>query len=167
MNYRPALWKDPNQALAQAEDMLSRVEMIKVNEEEAALLCGLDSVSAASVEGLERAAQLILSRGPELVVITLGRHGSYFQIKDGGAYIPPFVVDTIDAIGCGDAFTAGLLSQLVLLKDWRTEISVAGLRENLKFANAVGALTSTRRGVITALPYLDEVNQFLLKRNDE
>lgn len=167
MNFRPALWKDPAEALAQAEDMLSRVDMIKVNEEEAALLCGLEKVSAESIEGLEQAAKAILARGPDLVVITLGRHGSYFQVADGGAYIPPFVVDTIDAIGCGDAFTAGLLSQLVSMEDWRAEVSVPVLKESLRFANAVGALTSTRRGVITALPHLEEVNQFLSERKDE
>ncbi|MBN2045306.1 MAG: carbohydrate kinase [Anaerolineales bacterium] len=166
LNYRPALWKNPDEALIEAEKMLPLVDVLKVNEEEVALLCGVASVSLADRDGLADATGQILGRGPTLVVVTFGSQGSYFRFAGGGGYVPGFKVDTIDAVGCGDAFTAGMLSQLVEMPDWRAELSETRLSEILTFANAVGALTSLKRGVITALPYLNEVNQFLDERND-
>ncbi len=108
LNYRPALWKDPDEALIQAEKMLPLVDVLKVNEDEVALLCGLEKVSAEDLDGLAEATAKILEKGPALVVVTLGSKGSYFRFAGGGGYVPGFKVETIDAIGCGDAFTAGI-----------------------------------------------------------
>jgi fructokinase len=110
---------------------------------------------------LEEAALKLLDLGPEIVVITMGEAGSYFQVAEGGSYIPPFSVDTVDSVGCGDAFVAGLLSGLVSHENWRESLSVDSMKECLIFANAVGALTSLKRGTIPAMPYLRDVERFL------
>jgi fructokinase len=161
LNFRPALWKDPNEALVQVDNTLELVNVLKVNELELALLCGLEKVSSADLDTLAEAARSLLDRGPQLIVVTLGSQGSYFQSKDAGGYVPAFKVNTIDAVGCGDAFTAGLLSKLVVMPDWRDQLTEGVLSEVLTYANAVGALTSTKRGVITALPYKADVEEFL------
>ncbi|RLC98600.1 MAG: histidine kinase, partial [Chloroflexota bacterium] len=149
------------EALSQSRLMLKEVDLVKVNEEEAALLTGVEQIDQANPIQVENAALALLKSGPEIIVITLGSEGSYFQIKSGGAYIPPYEVDTVDAIGCGDAFIAGLLSKLVVGDDWRQNISVEYLTEALNYANAVGALTSLKRGVIPALPTKEEVEKFI------
>ena len=41
VNYRPALWNEPEQALQQSQMMLSKVDLLKVNEQEAAFLSGI------------------------------------------------------------------------------------------------------------------------------
>lgn len=162
VNYRPAIWEDPQDALQQAQEMLSKVDLLKVNEQEVALLSGLDHIDPTKLDQLEQAAEALLLKGPTLVVVTLGEHGSYFQTKDGGEFVPPFKVKTIDAIGCGDAFIAGLLVNLVTGKDWRENLSSDHLRDSLRYANAVGALTSLNRGVIPALPTTKQVEDFLV-----
>ncbi len=164
VTYRPSLWKDPAEALSQAQRMLKEVDLVKVNEEEAALLTGLDNLNPVDIVQVKKAALELLKKGPEIVIVTLGAEGSYFQIAEGGAYIKPFKVETVDAVGCGDAFVAGLLSRLISDEDWRNELSVEALKEHLKFANAVGALTSLKRGAIPALPTKQEVKQFLATR---
>jgi len=166
MNYRPALWQSPEEALVQSEKMLPLVDVLKVNEGEVALLCGLETVSPEDLDTLYAASGQLLAKGPVLVVVTLGSQGSYFRFSGGGGYVPGFKVDTVDAIGCGDAFTAGLLSKIVQMDDWKEALSESYLTEVLTFANAVGALTSLKRGTITALPYLDEVNHFLDERTN-
>ena len=145
VNYRPSLWKDPSQALIQAQNMLKAVDLIKVNEEEAALLTGRDHLDPINPVEVENAAIAILKQGPTLVVVTLGSEGSYFQIEKGGCYVPPYKVETVDAIGCGDAFVAGLLTQLTQNGDWKNKLFQDQLTEILRFANAVGALTSLKR----------------------
>jgi fructokinase len=161
VNYRPTLWKEPADALVQAQKMTLEVDLVKVNEEEAALLIGVNTLDPKDHQALEAAAVKILEMGPEIVVLTLGGEGSYFQIEEGGAFIPPFRVETVDAVGCGDAFIAGLLTRLVATDNWRDQLVLESMKENLIFANAVGALTSLKRGTIPAMPYLEDVQRFL------
>jgi fructokinase len=161
VNYRPSLWSDPSQAIIQAKKMLTEVDLVKVNEEEAALLTGSGELDPEDPVQVENAAIQLLDMGPELVVVTLGSEGSYFQMASGGGYVPPFRVETIDAIGCGDAFVAGLLTKIVEFEHWSDALTVERMFECLRFANAVGALTSLKRGAIPAMPTLNEVNKYL------
>jgi fructokinase len=164
VNYRPSLWKDPAQALDQARKMLPEVDLVKVNEEEAALLTGRKDLDPADPIQVEESAVNLLEMGPELVVLTLGPEGSYFQAECGGGYAPPFEVETVDAVGCGDAFVAGMLTKLVEGGDWKQKLNQDQLMAVLRFSNAVGALTSLKRGAIPAMPTIDEVNEFLASR---
>ncbi len=161
VNYRPSLWKNPEEALVQARLMIKEVDLVKLNEVEAALLTGLEEINQLDLVQVENAALELMKSGPEIVVITLGAGGSYYQIEEGGVYVPPFKVDTIDAVGCGDAFVAGLLSKLVEQNDWRENLSLARMTPALQYANAVGALTSLKRGAIPAMPTKKEVEKFL------
>jgi fructokinase len=65
----------------------------------------------------------------------------------------------VDTTGAGDAFCAGILSQLG--KDSSVLENEDRLREALKFANACGAITVTERGAIPALPDMDTVLSFI------
>jgi sugar/nucleoside kinase (ribokinase family) len=93
--------------------------------------------------------------------VTLGEQGSYYAAPGISRLVPAYKVHTVDATGCGDAFFAGLLYQLVQVglqrEDWRDEF----LYDALRYANAVGALTALTQGVIPALPFKAQVDQFL------
>lgn len=156
-NYRPTLWRSPEEARERILATLSCANLLKVNDVELALLTGSRDLDAAS--------RSLLEQGLDLCVVTLGPDGSFFQVADGGEYIPPFKVQTVDATGCGDAFVAGLLCQLVVGRDWRAQLSRARMREILRYANAVGALTALTQGVIPALPTATQVEGFLAQYN--
>jgi fructokinase len=167
VNYRPTLWRDPGEAVEQAMAMLPHADLLKVNEGELALLSGREDLDASSTRELGAACKMLLEHGPNLCVVTLGPNGSFFQVADGGEYIPPFTVETVDSVGCGDAFVAGLLTQLVGGGgDWQNRLSPAQLREILRYANAVGALTALTQGVIPALPTAARVEAFLSRHNN-
>lgn len=153
VNYRPTLWSSPEQAYDQVMATIPHVDLLKVNEVELALLAGS--------EDLDTATKILLEMGPDLCVVTLGPDGSYFRVAEGGEHIPAFKVQTVDAVGCGDAFVAGLLCQLVVGADWRDQLTRARMRDVLRYANAVGSLTATKQGVIPALPTADQVDEFL------
>jgi fructokinase len=152
VNYRANLWSR-DAAREQVQAALGSVDLVKVNEDELALLTGSGD--------LEEGSQELLAQGPCLCVVTLGSEGSYFRVTQGGGTVAPFRVETVDATGCGDAFVAGLLWQLVRGGDWRGQLEVARMHEVLRYANAVGALTSTRQGAIPALPTAPMVDEFL------
>jgi fructokinase len=154
VNYRPTLWHSPEEARELILETVPLVDLVKVNEVEVALLVASDDIAVAS--------QRLLDLGPKLCVVTLGPEGSHFRIAEGGAHVSPFRVDTVDATGCGDGFVAGLLCQLVRIA-WREQLSMARMREILRYANAVGALTSLTQGVIPALPTAEQVEAFLAR----
>ena len=153
VNYRPSLWPQPENAAAVIETMLPQADLVKVNEVELELLSGTKNLSQGSAQ--------ILAKGPALCVVTLGAEGSYFRSALGEGYIPPFKVKTIDAVGCGDAFMAGTLCRLITYDNWQEALSPDQMAANLRYANAVGALTALTRGVIPALPTAGAVDQFL------
>lgn len=152
VNYRPALWKSQDDALAQIAAMLPNADLLKVNEIELALLTNTSEIEQGSAQ--------LLARGPKLVVVTLGAQGSYFCAPQTRGLVESFQVDALDSTGCGDAFVGALLTQLV-------KFGIANLdghiRAALQFANAAGAITATRRGAIPALPTAQEVQAFLKK----
>jgi fructokinase len=152
VNYRADLWSR-EEAREQVLETMPLVDLLKVNEVELEILAGSADPDQASQE--------LLARGPELCVVTLGPEGSFFRVAEGGEPVAPFRVKTVDATGCGDAFVAGLLWQLIGSGDWREQLTVSRMREVLRYANAVGALTSMTLGVIPALPNADQVEAFL------
>lgn len=153
VNYRPTLWPSAGTAREAVLRVLPMADVVKVNEVELGLLTG-------TVE-LRQASAALLGLGPQLVVVTLGPGGSYFCCAQGTGYVPAFTVETVDATGCGDAFVAGLLAGLLASDDWRAQLTVDHLRRMLRYANAVGALTALKQGVIPALPTAEAVDRFL------
>jgi fructokinase len=144
VNYRHNLWPDPEEAIKQIRMMLPITSLLKMNEFELELLVGH--------KDLEKACIALITNGPELVVVTLGTQGSYYYCASGHGMVPAFNVQAVDATGCGDASTAGLLCQLVEDENWHTKLFPDKLQEIVRYANAVGALTATRVGVINAVP---------------
>jgi fructokinase len=165
VNYRPALWRDAGQALVEIERLLPEIDFLKVNENEARLISGSVHPRAGHVDELETAADVMLAKGPKLVVISLGSEGSYFKVKGSpGQVVKSFEVESVDSVGCGDAFVAGLLTQIVSREEGGLDLDPKFLQKAVRFANAVGAITSTVKGAIPAMPTLSEVNEFLARR---
>lgn len=153
VNYRPTLWDSPSAAYKEVMAILPAVDLLKVNEDELFLLSGSSDIKSGT--------KTLLNSGPEVVIVTLGANGSTFRTGDGADFLAAFQVKTVDATGCGDAFIAGVLAQIIGADDWRTQLSKANMQAALRFANAVGALTAQKLGVIPALPTLAEVQNFL------
>ena len=105
----------------------------------------------------KEAAQKALKYGVRIVGIKLGSKGAYLRTGEGVTIsAPAFRVKAVDTTGAGDGWNAGLL--VGLSKGWDLEKCV-------KIANAVGALVVTKYGAITALPYRNDLNQFLNKHD--
>jgi len=153
VNFRPTLWDDPNAALEQIWKMVHLTDILKCNENEIQLLTGLSEV--------EKVAEQLLLEGPKLVVVTMGQLGSYYCSRIARGFMPAFKVKTVDSIGCGDAFIAGLLSRIIKEGKGVDYQSEEFLKPAFRYASAVGAITALTKGVIPALPSASQVDEFL------
>ena len=151
-NWRPTLWPDPHEARGRIWEALKFAHVVHCAEEEWEFMTG--------TADLEVGARRILGAGPRLLVVTLGQRGCYYDDGENRGEVPGFEVDAVDPLGAGDAFVAALLSQL-LYAPREERLPHDRLREIMVYANAAGALTCTRRGVIPSLPTADELDRFL------
>jgi len=153
VNYRKFLWPDAGLAVKRFVKAIKLADMVKVNEIELELISGEDDMKI----GIRK----LTGKFDVCFFLTLGPDGSCFAIRENLIQIPAFEVKTVDATGCGDGFMAGLISSII-----RNNIDLSRADTNeiisvLKFANAVGALVSTKVGVIPAMPSYSRVIKFL------
>jgi fructokinase len=151
VNYRPALWDSELHAKAEITAALALTDIVKVNEAELVLLSG--------TEEHEKGCRKIADNGPALCVATLGPRGSAWGTHLGAGTAPGFTVEAVDATGCGDAFMAALLVRILPHRGTLARMDVAMLQRNLRWANAAGALTARKKGVMNALPTSPEVDE--------
>ncbi|WP_310193833.1 PfkB family carbohydrate kinase [Bacillus sp. 3255] len=152
-NVRLALWPSADAARSEILAQLELADVVKVSEEEIEFLLGVDATTGA---------QQLLQRGPKVIIITLGPDGCRVVSARQDVVIPGTPVASVDTTGAGDSFVGGMLYQLASLGVTPAGIvdalAEAGVAERVfGFANRVGAITTTRRGAIPALPTLAEV----------
>jgi sugar/nucleoside kinase (ribokinase family) len=105
-------------------DLLSRVDLLMVNDGEARELSGDWNI--------HRAGRWILAHGPKRVVIKQGEHGALLIEPARTFYVPAFPLENVfDPTGAGDAFAGGFMAYLA-----RTG-SVS--EDNIRRAMVVGA----------------------------
>jgi fructokinase len=142
VNLRLPLWPDAESAKAGIRDGLGRAHLVKLSDDELFFLTG-----ERSAEAVRRSLWHDRLR---LVALTRGRAGCTLLTPDGAQDVPSFAVAAVDTTGAGDGFMAGLLAGLI--QDPTALDDPARLAAICRFANAVGALTTTVRGAIPALP---------------
>lgn len=92
----------------------------------------------------------------------MGAKGCYFFNGKEEGHVTGYKVEVEDTTGAGDGFMAGFLFRFVSEKIKEPEnLSKEQLIEIVKFSNAVGALVSTQKGAIQAMPDLRQVKLFV------
>jgi len=151
-NWRPNLWPNKETGIQAMKSLVPYADILKVSDDELPLL--------TDTNDLEHGAQLLREQGPSLVLVTLGKDGTFVSTSVGSFRVPVPEVPVLDTTGAGDSFVGGLLFRLSLVED-PLHLNVELLRGFVSFANAVAALCVTRRGAISALPDLHETTTFL------
>jgi fructokinase len=116
------------------EEMLRLADWIKLNEQELLILRRWFALRGSDAAALEQLCAIAPIR---LACLTRGDRGCFLWTQDGDIDFPGIRVPVADTVGAGDAFTAGLLTQIV---EGRT------LRQATDFANRFAALVASRRG---------------------
>lgn len=130
-------------------DIYRCITVITPNESEAQLLTGIAVTDLASAR---QAAQVLLDRGVQAVVITLGSQGAYGLTGAEEFHLPGHQVEAVDTVAAGDTFTGALAA---LIGEGRS------LKEAVEYANAAAAIAVTRKGAQPSVPTREEVLRFL------
>lgn len=131
------------------DELIANAEYILPNETELNLLT---SVPITDISSTEKAAQVLLERGAKNVIVTLGRNGALVVSSQQVTHVEAYKVDVVDTTAAGDAFIGGFAS--ALLRGVKIE-------EAVKYANACGALATTKFGAQPSLPAKEEVEKFI------
>ncbi|EKS6930504.1 aminoimidazole riboside kinase [Enterobacter bugandensis] len=136
-NIRPDLWPDENALRRCLEQALQSADVVKLSVEEMAFLTGDADVQ----EGLNTLMQRCPAR---LVLVTQGKEGVIAWHQGAVKHYPATPVQCVDTTGAGDAFVAGLLYGLAASQELVPAIALA---------QRCGALATTAKGAMTALPW--------------
>jgi ribokinase len=141
---------NPAPAMPLDRELLGNVDYLVPNESEASLLCGSP---VTDVDSARRAAAILLAQGPRHVIVTLGARGVWLAGPEGGEHLPAPEVAAVDTTAAGDTFIGGLAVGIA---------AGFGLRAAIVFGQRAAALSVTRIGAQTSIPYRREVDAFVV-----
>jgi ribokinase len=134
-----------------ADALLGQVDVLVVNEVEAATLFG---GPVASLEDAAAAGRAALNRGAGAAIVTLGAAGAVVVDRSGTTRVAAYSVLAVDATAAGDAFVGALALSLLRGMDL---VSAA------RVGSAAGAAAVTRTGAQSSLPRSDDLEAILAR----
>ncbi|MGE5704528.1 MAG: carbohydrate kinase family protein [Clostridia bacterium] len=152
-NIRLPLWTDAALIEPMIREVLPYADVLKLSLEEMQLLTGCTDPKTGTL-------QLYETYGTRLIFVTVGPEGCFFRAGERIGGHSGFTVKTVDTTGAGDAFWGAVLSQL-LEREWMEPFAQGELERIATFANAAGALCTTRKGAIPAIPEPTEITRLI------
>lgn len=154
-NYRSSLWKNQRTAVEEMKGVIPLADVMKVSDEESLLLTGMTNY--------EEAADELLTLGPQLVAITLGKQGVLVARKGKKEIVEAFRVKAVDTTGAGDSFWGGFLSCFLSFDQTVDQMEWENIKKCAVTGNAVAALCVQKRGGIPSIPNKEAVNMFMIE----
>lgn len=136
---------NPAPAQALSNELLRNLYMIIPNKTEAEMISG---IKVTGWESARKAADVISSKGVDIVVITLGSVGALLKDQDHYVEIPAFEVEAVDTTAAGDTFCGALA---VAISEGKS------LEEGILFANKCSSITVTNMGAQASIPYRRDI----------
>ncbi len=152
VNWRPMFWSDESDAKPLIQQLWQYVDFLKLAEEEAQWL--FDTADAGAIaHRLNSVEGVLVSNGDALVS---------YCLSDNEGTVEPMKVEVKETTGAGDAFIAGFIHQLDRHGIQKLSAPQTA-RDIVRYACAVGGLTTTKSGAIAAQPSPAEVEALLKK----
>lgn len=140
---------NPAPAAEVPDELLAQVDILTPNEVEASVVSGVEVQSPADAAA---AADALMERGVEMVVITMGSRGLLAATGSERRFLECVKVRAVDATGAGDAFSGAFAAAVS---------EGMGFFEAAEFANTAAALSVTRIGTAPAMPLRREIEEAL------
>jgi fructokinase len=140
-NLRDEVWMNPNEIKPIVLKAIALADIVKFSDDELLFLTESNTLEA----GIEAIAPFNIY----LTLITQGAKGALVITPESQTLISGKAIKPIDTTGAGDAFVGGLLTRLAASPAWQEK---AEILDAITWANGCGALATTQKGAMTALP---------------
>ena len=111
----------------------------------------ISGVRITDQESAIEVARVLSGMGVRNVIITLGSKGALVYCDEGVELVPALNVEAVDTTAAGDVFNGALT---VALSEGRNQM------EAVRFACKASAISVTRVGAQSSVPYRNEVDIF-------
>ncbi|CAJ1976385.1 unnamed protein product [Sphenostylis stenocarpa] len=151
-NVRLPLWPSEEAARSGIKSIWFEADFIKVSDNEVEFL----------TQGDPEKEDVVMSLWHDklkLLLVTDGEKGCRYFTKKFKGRVTGFLVKAVDTTGAGDSFVGALLTAVA--RDSSIFENEQKMRETLTFANACGAMCTTQKGAIPALPTTKDVEKFI------
>jgi len=149
LDYRPYNWESDEKKSEVYKKIMNEMDIIIGNDLEF-------NIADNSKEGL-KLAQNLIEKKPYIIIYKMGENGSKVFTKEGEQDFGIFNVQAIKPTGAGDAFNGGFISSLY---------QGFSLEDSVKRASANAAIVVTRVGCSSAMPYSEELKQFIKDKEE-
>lgn len=149
MNY----WMET--ALDDLLEVLKKVDILTINDEEARLL--------TKTYSLRKAAAQILKMGPKILIIKKGEHGALLFYENEVFFAPALPLEEVfDPTGAGDSFAGGMIGYLARTND----LSFENLKRAIIVGSAMASFTVEKFGTealqnLTTLQIHHRIHEFI------
>ena len=128
---------------------LASADVLKLNEDEIAEIAEMLNLSGKSIP--DYCVDIIDKWSLRFCLVTLGNRGAYACSTEGKkVYVAGYKVTLADALGSGDAFSAGFVHKILRGKS---------ISEACAYGNTLGALVATQKGATRPVT-LKQIEQF-------
>lgn len=132
-------------------EMACQCDFFMPNETELALLTGMPT---DTIEDIKKAAHLLLTKGLQNIIVTMGSRGSLWLTNEQEKMIPALKVNAVDTTGAGDSFIGCFAQWLV---------QTGNIEAAIERASKYAALGVTRPGTQDSYATTAEFEEFLNK----
>ena len=140
-NLRDEVWGDQSEIKPVVLKAVAMADVVKFSDDELLFLTDTGT--------LEEGLKAIEPYNNPLVLITQGAKGALVINAGSQELIAGKAVKPTDTTGAGDAFVGGLITRLAQSNDWNNKETIY---DAVRWANGCGALATTQKGAMTALP---------------
>ncbi|HEY6907288.1 MAG TPA: PfkB family carbohydrate kinase, partial [Ignavibacteriaceae bacterium] len=136
---------NPAPACEIPDEIYPLVDYLTPNETELQMLSG---IGVSDIGSAEKAAKMLIEKGAQNVIITLGEKGALLVNKNHTELYSTQKVAVVDTTAAGDSFNGALAYSLA---------NNVELADAICFANKVASISVTRMGAQSSMPVLAEI----------
>ena len=148
VDFRPYTWSSVKEAANTYLKAAKQCDILIGNDEEFGVMAGKYD------DGFNLAKQL--SKSSSIIIYKMGERGSITFVENQKINTGVFKVKTLKPTGAGDAFLGGFVGSI---------LNKNSINESLEYASAAAAMVVKNVGCSPAMPFKNELNNFLKNNN--